>query len=1042
MYYSSIGILAVLILFIVNQDILRNLRITYERPAWNAYRRFLISVLVYYLTDVLWGILESLKLRDLLFADTTVYYAAMAMGMAFWTQYTVAYLNEDHAFGRFLEYTASITGGLISLLTVVNIFFPVLFTVDRDCVYHALPMRYVILAVQVLLLLLIAIYAFVTMGRLSDREEKGRRYGTLGFFGVIMSVFLFVQLWFPFLPLYTIAYMLGTSMLHSFVAIDEREDYERELKEAERITELKETISSLLDNIPGLTFTKDAQSGVYLACNQAFAEYAHKSSPAEVTGLTDEQIFDAETAAHFVSDDRLALSMSRPYIFFEDVPDAAGERRQLQTTKLKYKDAAGRLCLLGMCQDVTDMVRIQHEHAMTQEAYENAVSSSLMFTNIALTLARDYTDMYYVNTDSEEFIEYRRGGDSGALSESRRGWHFFSDCKMELSEQVWPKDREAFLQAMNRRSLMEALSRNNTFQMTYRQSAAAGPVYMNMKVSRMEDDEQYIIVGFSDVNAQMRDAMAKSEAMAEALTLAVKANKAKTSFLSSMSHEIRSPMTAIISLDRLALKNRELDPGTRDYLEKIGSSASHLLALMNNILDISRMESGQVVLRREVFSFSVMLEQINTAFAARCEEKGLDYQCRILRPADECYMGDDMKLKEVLVNLLSNAVHFTQAPGSVTLTVEPLEEVEDQALLCFRVRDTGIGIDKEDLPGLFEAFSREEGSRRKKNGSSGLGMAITKRIVEMMNGTISVESEKGAGTEFTVTVTLHTCDQSSTAPEWAFEPSHLSVLVVDDDPIEAEHARMVLEEAGIRADACTSGGDALRMLEVRRTRQKPYNIVLLDWNMPDMSGMETAVEIRRRFGDEVIVVALTAYSWDDIHEEAQQAGVNSALTKPLLPEHVMERLGQIARRNHMNLFREKARSSLTGRRVLLAEDMEINAEIMMDTLSLEGIRADHAENGRIAVEMFRASPPGTYAAVLMDVRMPEMDGLEAATAIRALDRPDAQRIPIIALTANAFDEDVQHSLQAGMNAHLTKPVESEQLIQTLGELVCQAEQES
>ena len=814
---------------------------------------------------------------------------------------------------------------------------------------------------------------------------------------------------------------------------------ENEAIAAKKIAELKESISALLDNIPGLTFTKDARTGVYLACNQAFASYCHKDTPAGVAGLTDAQIFDAETAAHFVRDDRIALSMDKPYIFFEDVPDAAGNQRQFQTTKLKFIDSTGRVCLLGMCQDVTDMVRIQHEQAMTREAYESAVSSGIMYTHIAQTLARDYTDMFYVNLDTEEYIEYCRRDESSALSEMRRGWHFFSDCKMELCEGVWPDDRETFLNAMNRRTLMEALDRRDTFMMTYRQKGDNGPTYVSMKVSRMEDDEHFIIVGVSNVDAEMREAVAKSEALAEALTSAEEANKAKTSFLSSMSHEIRTPLNAIIGLGTLALRDEHLADRTRDYLQKIGDSARHLLELINDILDMSRIESGRLVLRREVFSLSGMLEQINTMVMAQCRDKGLQYDCRMLNQVDASYIGDDMKLKEVLINILSNAIKFTDAPGSVTLTVERTVAFEDQSTLRFCIKDTGIGMDQAFIPKIFDAFSQEDGSHKTKYGSTGLGMAITKRIVEMMNGSIGVESEKGVGTEFAVTVTLRNCDQKGGARESAIDPQAMYVLVVDDDTIAAEHARMVLDEVGIRADVAASGEEALRMMEVQHLKHRPYNLVLMDWHMPGMNGLEASAEIRKQYDSETTVVVLTAYNWDDIQEEAHRVGVDSFLTKPLFAANVIEEFEHIARRNNMSLFKEKQRADLTGRRVLLAEDMEINAEIMMDILEMEGIVADHAENGKIAVEMFEDSAVGAYAAILMDVRMPEMDGLEAAAAIRAMSRPDAKRIPIIALTANAFDEDVQRSLQAGMNAHLTKPIEPNNLYQALGELIYEAE---
>ena len=1044
MYYSAIGALAIVILFIVNWDMLHDFRFSDEKPAWNVYRRFLFVVLLYYITDTLWGILEDQKLATALFIDTTIYFVVMAMGISFWAEYTVAYLEDKSFFGRFLVCVGRIIAGVISIVAIVNIFTPILFTVDTKAVYSALPVRYILLVCQILLLLTISLYALSSMFRSGSSGGRRVRYRILVAFGVIMALCLFAQLWFPYLPLYSIAYMLGTTLLHAFVVNDEKEELTRGLEDTEKITELKDRFASLLDNMPGMTFTKDAETGRYLACNQAFAEYAHKENPAGVTGLTDAEIFDAETAAHFVEADRITVSLSKPYVFYEDVPDAAGNQRQLQTTKLKYKDTTGRLCVLGMCQDVTDMVRIQREHAMTKEAYENAVSTGLMYTNIAQALARDYTDLYYINADTEEFIQYRKGEQENALSEVRRGWHFFSDCKTELAEGVYPEDRDAFLQAMGRKNLMKALDRKETFAMTYRQLSDDSWFYVNMKISRMSNSDdgregQFIILGITNVDAEMRDTMAKSEALAAALTSAEEANKAKTSFLSGMSHELRTPLNAIIGLNSLALRNEKLDPETRDYMERTEDSARHLLSIINDILDISRIESGRVQLNKGEFSFNAMMEQINTMVMSQCRDKGLAFECRMLNPVDDDYFGDDVKLKEVLLNILSNAVKFTDAPGSITLTVEKTAERADQSVISFRIKDTGIGMDPEYIPYIFDAFSQADATRQTKYGSSGLGMAITKRIVEMMNGSINVESEKGVGTEFAVTVPLRNCTRKNTNHIGVIDPQAIYVLVVDDDPFEAEHARMVLEEVGIRADACTGGREALRRMEIQHGKKQPYNLVLMDWNMPDLSGRETSEEIRRRYTGESTVVVLTAYNWDDIQEEAERVGVNNFLTKPLSASNIIEKFERIARRSNMKIFREKERARLEGRRVLLAEDQELNAEILMDTLEIENVKADHAVNGKEAVEMFEKSTAGVYAAILMDVRMPVMDGLEATAAIRAMDREDARKIPIIALTANAFDEDVQRSMQAGMNAHLSKPVEADHLIRILGELIYEAE---
>ena len=552
-------------------------------------------------------------------------------------------------------------------------------------------------------------------------------------------------------------------------------------------------------------------------------------------------------------------------------------------------------------------------------------------------------------------------------------------------------------------------------------------------------ESHWILLGIHNIEETVRAEENQRRMLKDALEKAEYANHAKTAFLSSMSHEIRTPMNAIIGLDNLALHNETLDGQTRDYLEKIGSSARHLLGLINDILDMSRIESGRIMLRKERFSFSTMLEQINTMVMSQCSDKGLEYECRVLSRVDDYYIGDDTRFKEVLINILSNAVKFTDAPGRIRMTVERTAVFENQSTLRFCIRDTGIGMDGDFIPRIFDAFSQEDSSNKNRYGSTGLGMAITKRIVEMMNGTISVQSEKGVGTEFTVVVTLKNSEHQDESYETSIEPGRIHVLIVDDEEYAAEHARTVLNDAGIRADLCKSGQEALHMLEIQHTKQEPYNLVLMDWKMPEMDGLETAKRIRKSYGRETVVIMLTAYNWYDVLEKALDAGIDSFLAKPLFASRVISEFERVARNNNLDLFREKKRADLTGRRILLAEDIEMNAEIMMDILEMEGMETDHAENGRIVVEMFQNSETGMYSAILMDIRMPEMDGLEATQAIRALDRPDAGTIPIIALTANAFDEDVQRSLQFGMNAHLTKPVEPDHLFKTLGELIWEAE---
>ena len=519
------------------------------------------------------------------------------------------------------------------------------------------------------------------------------------------------------------------------------------------------------------------------------------------------------------------------------------------------------------------------------------------------------------------------------------------------------------------------------------------------------------------------------QALQEALDAAEQASRAKTAFLSSMSHEIRTPMNAIIGLDNIALNDPDISPKTREYLEKIGVSAQHLLGIINDILDMSRIESGRMVIRNEEFSFSGMLEQVNSVISSQCRDKGLKYDCRTVGKIDDYYFGDETKLRQVMVNILGNAVKFTPEGGTVTFLIEEGQRFGGKAVLKMTFRDTGIGMSREYLPRIFDAFSQEDSSSTSKYGSTGLGMPITKSIVELMNGRIEVESEKGKGTTFTVTVTLGESRHQAGTLEGGIQPGELDVLVVDDDPIALEHAQIVLGQAGVRCELAPSGEAALEKVSLRHARREDYDLLLVDWKMPEMDGVETTRRIRAVVGSDTPIVILTSYNWDEIMEEARHAGVDTFVAKPLFAGTVLDQFQEAFSRKKAKAA--VPRADLKGRRVLLAEDVEVNAEIMVMVLGMREMDADVAENGRIAVDKYLAHPAGYYDAILMDMRMPEMDGLEATRAIRASGRKDAETIPIIALTANAFDEDVQRSMQAGLNAHLSKPVEPDALFDTL-----------
>ena len=536
--------------------------------------------------------------------------------------------------------------------------------------------------------------------------------------------------------------------------------------------------------------------------------------------------------------------------------------------------------------------------------------------------------------------------------------------------------------------------------------------------------------------AQKIELAENREALKDALASAEQANRAKTAFLSNMSHEIRTPMNAIIGLNNIAMNDATCSESVKEYLEKIGASAQHLLGIINDILDMSRIESGRMTIKQEEFSFAKGLEQVNTIISGQCRDKGLTYDCRLKGQIDDYYVGDVVKLKQVLINILGNAVKFTPSGGNVWFDIEEGPRFERKATLRFVIRDTGIGMSEEYLPHIFEAFSQEDSSSTSRYGSTGLGMPITKSIVELMNGHIEVKSEKGKGSEFTVTVTLGVSDRKNVqAQDGDIDPHKLSVLVIDDDRIALEHAQIVLGQIGVKCETAESGWEGLDKIRIRHSRGEDYDLILIDWRMPEMDGLETTRRIRSLTGQEMPIIILTSFNWDDVADEAREAGVDTFIAKPLFAGTVMEEFREAFR--HRNEAPEKIEADLKGKRVLLAEDVAINAEIILMLLSMKEMEADLAENGRIAVEMFKNHETGYYDAILMDMRMPEMDGLEATRVIRSMDRPDAKTVPIIALTANAFEEDVQRSMQAGLNAHLSKPVEPEVLFRTLESLLHQ-----
>lgn len=511
---------------------------------------------------------------------------------------------------------------------------------------------------------------------------------------------------------------------------------------------------------------------------------------------------------------------------------------------------------------------------------------------------------------------------------------------------------------------------------------------------------------------------------------AVQATKAKSEFLSNMSHDIRTPMNAIVGMTAIATTHIDDKKQVQNCLRKIALSGKHLLGLINDVLDMSKIESGKMTLMTELVSLQEVVEGIVSIVQTQIKGKSQNFNVHIDRIIAEDVYCDSVRLNQVLLNLLSNAVKYTQEGGTIQLSVYQENAPEEKGSNFVRtnviVKDNGIGMTQEFLEHIFDSYSRADSKRVQKTEGAGLGMAITKYIVDAMHGTLSVVSEPEKGTEFHLILDLEKAAEKEInmhLPAW-------KMLVVDDDETLCRTAVDSLESIGIQADWTLSGEKAIDMVTRHHEMRDDYQIVLLDWKLPDMDGIMVARRLRRIISEEMPLILISAYDWSEFEMEARDAGINGFISKPLFKSTLYHEL-----KKYMGVDDAQGKidkdKELSGRHVLVAEDNDLNWEILSELLSDIGMDLEWAENGKICLEKFQESKPGQYDVILMDIRMPVMNGYETTRAIRALERPDAQAIPIIAMTADAFSEDIQQCLECGMNAHTAKPINLDEVVSLL-----------
>ena len=613
------------------------------------------------------------------------------------------------------------------------------------------------------------------------------------------------------------------------------------------------------------------------------------------------------------------------------------------------------------------------------------------------------------------------------------------DClERYIQSCVYAEDQEMMRSLCTREGMRQKLEESTAYYINYRTLCGGEMRYFQMKVVRAGswEDQQTMILGFRNVDDETQREMEKKTLLENALAQANRASKAKGTFLSNMSHDIRTPMNAIVGFTTLAITHIDHQEQVEEYLKKILTSSNHLVSLINDVLDMSRIESGKMSLDETLCSLPDILHGLRSIVQTDIRSKQLELYIDTVDVMDEDIYCDKLRLNQVLLNLLNNSIKYTNPGGIVSVRIaEKSGAPTGYAAYEFRIKDTGIGMSEEFVAHIFEPFERERNSTISGIQGTGLGMAITKNIVDMMNGDIQVKSEQGVGTEFIVSLTFRL---GSAPKEPVLIPAlkNCRALVVDDDFNTCDSVTYMLQQMGLRAEWTLSGKEAVMRTRQAVMRQDQYTVYVIDWLMPDMNGVEVVRRIRAETGEDVPIILLSAYDWFDIEDEAREAGVTAFCSKPLFMSELRRCLNSVVSADQQADAgaEQRPKERHTGR-ILLAEDNELNQEIAQAILEEAGFSLEIAANGAIAVDMLRQSGPGYYDLVLMDIQMPVMDGYAATKAVRALEDQGLASIPILAMTANAFEEDKRLALECGMNGHIAKPIDVKELFDVMDHML-------
>ncbi|MGN0968480.1 MAG: response regulator [Oscillospiraceae bacterium] len=831
-----------------------------------------------------------------------------------------------------------------------------------------------------------------------------------------------------------------------FKNIDEEKQQElaqqRKVEEALSVAEklnvsLQEetTISSALSQEYSSLFKIDAKSG----------EISLYRTDGVESGLLEKlmTVGDYETVlsryidAFVVPEDRERLKESgKLAVLLERVPDIGlykqGYRRIMggvisyyEMNVVKTVDKSGKITLILGMRDVDEEMRRQLKQTREMEVQREIIEG----------LGSEYYSVLLVDPETDTVIPYRAEDDDGrAIAEHfRRHENCWSKGLRSYSEELISEEsRSEFIEKLSLKHIQED---GTEYSFTYEKLTDGGIIYLQARVSFVheKDGSLVAVVGTRNVDDLIKKERQQEMALQAAFDAAEAANKAKTDFLSNMSHDIRTPMNGIIGMTAIAMAHLDDRERVQDSLQKITQASKHLLSLINEVLDMSKIESGKVELVEEEFNLSDLVDNLLSMTSSQIEAHRHELCVNISGVTHEAVVGDSLRIQKVFTNLMSNAVKYTPDGGKIQLFIS--EKPSNQAKVgCYEFvfEDNGIGMSEEFLERIFDPFSRAADGRVNKIQGTGLGMPISRNIVRMMGGDIKVESTPGVGSRFTVTMYLKLQDTAEVQFEKFID---LDVLVADDDALSLESCCGMLNDLGMKAEGVSTGAEAVEQVVLHHQQKRDYFACIIDWKMPDMDGIATTRAIRRAVGNDVPIIIISAYDWSDVEQEARAAGANAFISKPLFRSRLAKTFSAlVGEEEHFEQETphvELENMDLTGRRVLLVEDNELNAEIAAEILGMTGVAVEFAADGTQAVDLMFNCPDGYYDMIFMDIQMPKMNGYDATRAIRAIDRNYCKQVPIVAMTANAFAEDVHAAKTVGMNEHIAKPLDLNALARTL-----------